>query len=60
MADNTMTKEELICITIDRYTELQRIKKSNGNCENQELEYQLKVTVTKLSSFGVAVEGITL
>lgn len=55
-----MTREELISITIDKYTDLQRIKKANGACENKELDYQIKVTVAKLSSLGVSVEDITL
>ena len=33
-----MTREELISLTIDKYTDLQRIKKANGNTENKELE----------------------
>ena len=59
MGDNTSEKE-LISITIDRYTDLQRIKKSNGNQENTELDYQIKVTTAKLSSLGVNVKDITL
>ena len=55
-----MTREELISLTIDKYTELQRIKKANGNTENKELDYQLKVTIAKLSSLGISVEDITL
>ena len=45
-----MTREELISLTIDKYTDLQRIKKSNGGVENKELDYQIKVTLAKLSS----------
>lgn len=55
-----MTDKELITVTIDRYTDLQRIKKANGDYVNPELEYQLKVTVAKLASMGVSVEDITL
>jgi len=55
-----MTEKELIAITIDRYTDLQRIKKENGNQENKELDYQIKVIIAKLSSLGVNVEDITL
>jgi len=55
-----MTDKELITITIDRYTDLQRIKRDNGNQENKELDYQIKVTTAKLSSLGVNVEDITL
>lgn len=55
-----MTREELISLTIDKYTDSQRIKKANGNTENKELDYQLKVTIAKLSSLGISVEDITL
>lgn len=55
-----MTREELISLTIDKYTDLQRIKKANGNTENKELDYQFKVTIAKLSSLGISVEDITL
>ena len=55
-----MTDKELVTITIDRYTDLQRIKKENGNQENKELDYQIKVTTAKLASLGVNVEDITL
>lgn len=55
-----MTREELISLTIDKYTDLQRIKKANGNTENKELDYQLKVTIAKLSSLGISIEDITL
>lgn len=55
-----MTKEERITITIDKYMDLQRIKKDNGNQVNKELDYQMKGVIAKLSSFGVNVEDITL
>ena len=55
-----MTREELISLTIDKYTDLQRIKKANGNTENKELDYQLKVSIAKLTSLGISVEDITL
>ena len=54
MEDNGMTREELISLTIDKYTDLQRIKKSNGGVENKELDYQIKVTLAKLSSLGLS------
>lgn len=57
---NEMTKEELITITIDNYTNLQRIKKANGETENPELDYQLKTVTAKLSAFGISVEDLTL
>ena len=55
-----MTDKELITITIDRYAELQQIKKANGNHENEILDYAIKLAVAKLSSMGVNVEDITL
>lgn len=55
-----MTEKELITTTIDRYTELQQIKKANGGHENQMLDYYIRVTIAKLSSLGVNVEDVTL
>lgn len=55
-----MTDKELITMTIDRYTDLQRIKKANGNHENTELDYLIRVTSAKLSSLGINVEDLTL
>ena len=55
-----MTDKELVTVTIDKYTDLQRIKKANGDVENKELDYQIKVTIAKLSSMGVSVEDIPL
>ena len=60
MGEEGMTREELISITIDKYTDLQRIRKANGDYENKELDYQIKITVAKLSSLGVSVEDIAL
>lgn len=48
-----MTDKELITITIDRYTDLQRIKKENGNQVNKELDYQIKVAKIVLQNFGL-------
>ena len=47
---NELTEKELITTTIDRYTELQQIKKANGCHENKMLDYFIKVTIAKLSS----------
>lgn len=55
-----MTEKELITITIDRYTELQQIKKANGGHQNELLEYFIKVTIAKLSCMGVNVEDLKL
>ena len=37
-----MTDKELITILIDKYTDLQRIKKANNDTPNEELDYQIK------------------
>lgn len=55
-----MTEKELIAVLIDKYTDLQRIKKANGDIVNTELDYQIKTTVAKLSSMGINVEDLTL
>ncbi|MCM1155877.1 MAG: hypothetical protein NC392_11035 [Roseburia sp.] len=60
MVQDIMSDKELITMTIDRYAELQRIKQSNGNQENKELDYSIKLAVAKLSSMGVNIEDITL
>ena len=53
-----VTEKELITVTIDKYTDLQRIKKANGNTENSELDYQIRIVTAKLSSMGVNVEDL--
>ncbi len=58
--NNSMSDKELVIITIDKYTDLQKIKKANGDHENKELDYQIKVTLAKLTSLGVSVEDITI
>ncbi len=60
MNNNSMSDKELVIITIDKYTDLQKIKKANGNYENAELDYQIKVTLAKLASLGISVEDITI
>ena len=55
-----VTEKELITVTIDKYTDLQRIKKANGNTENSELDYQIRIVTAKLSSMGVNVEDLTI
>lgn len=60
MNNNSMSDKELVIITIDKYTDLQKIKKANGNHENKELDYQIKVTLAKLASLGISAEDITI
>ena len=55
-----MSDKELMGVMIDQYGMLQRIKKANGDQVNSELDYELKLIVAKLSSWGVNVEDITL
>jgi len=55
-----MTDKELITITIEQYAALQRIKSANGDMENKELDYQLKILIAKLSALGVNVEDLTM
>lgn len=55
-----MTDNELKSILIEQYTNLQRIKKANGTKENEELEYQIKTTIAKLSAMSVNVEDLAL
>ncbi len=55
-----MSDKELITVTIDRYTDLQQVRKANGGHENEMLDYLIKVTTVKLSSLGINVEDITL
>ena len=55
-----MTESELIAVLIDKYTDLQRIKKANGEVGNSELEYQIKITRKKLSLLNVDVDELTL
>lgn len=55
-----MTEKELIAVLIDKYTDLQRIKKANNDTPNSELDYQIKVNIAKLLSMGVNVEDLTL
>lgn len=60
MNNNSMSDKELIVITIDKYTDLQKIKIANGDHENKELDFQIKVTLAKLASLGVSAEDITI
>ncbi len=56
MVQEDMTEKELITVMIDKYTDLQRIKKANGDYENSELDYQLRVIKNKLSALGIPTE----
>lgn len=51
-----VTEKELITVMIDKYIDLQRIKKANGDHESTELAYQLRVIKNKLSVLGIPTE----
>ena len=51
-----MTESELIAVLIDKYTDLQRIKKANGEVGNSELEYQSKITTKKLARLNAHID----
>jgi hypothetical protein len=55
---NVMADRELIANTLEHYTDLQRIKKANGEYVNLELDYQIKVVIAKLTSIDVYIEGV--
>lgn len=55
-----MSDNELKALLIDKYVDLQRIKKANGDTANTELDYQIKITVAKLASMGVMVKDLGL
>ena len=55
-----MNDKEIKIMLIQKYKNLQRIKKANGNHKNDELEYQIKSIATKLSVISVTVDDLTL
>lgn len=54
-----MNEKEMINVLIDKFTDLQRIKKAESG-ENEELNYQIKVTKAKLESFGIITEDLEI
>ena len=54
-----MNEKEMVNNLIDKYADLQRIKKAE-KAVNEELEYQLKVTKAKFESFGIIIEDLEL
>lgn len=57
MGDDSMTLEEQKQILIDNYINLMRIK-AHEQGSNKELEYQIKITKVKLSTFGIDISGL--
>lgn len=58
MVDFLPTEKEMINNLIDRYADLQRIKKSNDL--EKELDYQIQVTKAKLESFGIITSDLEM
>lgn len=52
------SEKEMINSLIDKYADLQRIKKSDDL--EKEVDYQLKVTKAKLESFGIVTESLDM
>ena len=52
------TEKEMINNLIDKFTDLQRIKKSSDL--EKEVDYQIKVTKAKLESFGIITEDLEI
>lgn len=57
MGDDTMTLEEQKQVLIDTYINLMRIKAHEQGI-NKELEYQIKTTKVKLSTFGIDISEL--
>ena len=51
-------EKEMINNLIDKFTDLQRIKKSSDL--EKEVDYQIKITKAKLESFGVITEDLEI
>ena len=58
MIDFLPTEKEMINNLIDKYTDLQRIKKS-ADLE-KELDYQIRITKAKLESFGIITSDLDI
>lgn len=56
-SDEILTLEEQKQIIIDNYINLMRIK-AHEQGTNKELEYQIKITKVKLSTFGIDVSDL--
>lgn len=54
-----MNYEEMKQVAIDNYVNLMRIKKAETGI-NTELDYQIKVSETKLRTFGILIDDLQL
>ncbi len=52
------SEKEMINSLIDKYADLQRIKKSADLAK--EVDYQIRVTKAKLESFGIVTEDLEI
>lgn len=53
-----MNEKEMINTLIDKYTDLQRIKKAVDS--EKEIDYQIKILKAKLESFGIITTDLEL
>lgn len=58
MSEYMPTEKEMINNLIDKYADLQRIKKAD-NLE-KEVDYQLQLTKAKLQSFGIITDDLDI
>lgn len=58
MGDYDMNEKEMINNLIDKYTDLQRIKKAENS--EKEIDYQLRVLKAKLESFGIITSELDI
>ena len=58
MVEYMPTEKEMINNLIDKFTDLQRIKKSPDL--EKEVDYQIRVTKAKLESFGIITEDLEI
>ena len=52
------SEKEMINSLIDKYADLQRIKKSADLAK--EVDYQIRITKAKLESFGIVTENLEI
>ncbi len=55
-----MTLEEMKEKEIEKYCDLQLIKRDNGGNPNPTLDYKIAESAAKLETFGVNLEAITI
>ncbi len=58
MIEYMPSEKEMINSLIDKYTDLQRIKKSDDL--TKEVDYQIRITKAKLESFGIITENLEM